>query len=504
MVRFGGDLTPLGTSLRSLNAQVKAAGQKMKEDFKSSFGDLGSIISGGAILAGIKSVIDHFDEIDKRAKNLSISTDFLQGMEHIASKESASGADGFAKAIAQLSVNLGEAKNGISEYVEKFNRWGITLKDIQGMNTEQMFYKLADRIKDIPDPAQRSAAAFELLGKAGKDMAGIMANGSEDVKKMVDAVDKLDEQKIKDLANAKKTIEDTSNTATIFAGKALGGVASIARWLGKESMGPTMAGHQDAADWMAAHGPQAAAAATGPDKTQLAEQAAKLLDAKNKYLDALSAGGRDEDKMNGLVRQRHDLQAKINAIQGKSVEKYALMAQLAEKETAIRQLNAKIAKDEADKQKEADEKHQQKLKEEQTLTDDIRKTRNQLSQLGRERAADQRADYMPSLEELANSGYAVFRHNQMEFQQGPFAAMARQLLNLQSDAKQSLIWGDQDRFKQDVSRIDDLKKALASAGVMSPDDRLESIDDKIGETKNHMAELLAQAKGDGLIVRGNE
>lgn len=450
----------------------------------------------------MKSVLDHFDEIQKRANNLHISTDFLQGMEQISRNESASGAEGFAKAISQLSVNLGEAKQGVSEYVEKFQRWGITLKDIQGLNTEEMFYKLADRIKDIPDPAQRSAAAFELLGKAGKDMAGIMANGADDVKKMVDAVDKLDADKVKELADAKKNIEDVSNTATIYAGNAISTVGKIGHWLGNASMGDFTGVNdvEDALNKQIAAGHAAASPISKADPAILAQQAQKLLDAKSKYLDALAEGGKDEDKLSNLVRHRHDLQEKLNALQGESADKYAVMAQYAENEKNIKETQAKITKDAADKQKAADDAHKKKIQDEQKLVDDIHHTRNEISKTERERSASQRSDYMPTLEELANSGYSFFGGNRMQFQQGPFAAMARQLLNLQGDAKQSLIWGNQDRFKSDVSRIEELKKALASAGVMSPDDRLESIDEKLGESKNHMAELLRTAKNEGIKI----
>lgn len=507
VIKFGGDLTALGTSLRGLNAQVKAAGQGMKKEFESAFSGIGEIISGGVILAGIKSVVDHFDELQKRADNLAISTDFLQGMEHISSTEAVGGVEKFDKAIEQLSVNLGEAKKGNEEMIKKFQQWGITLKDISSLNTEGMFYKIAERIKSIPDPAERSAAAFELLGKSGKSLTGVMSEGADAVKSMVDQVDKLDAKKIKDLAEAKKNIENASNTATVVAGKTLGGVAGLGHFLGNLSMGD-IDGINDFEDALNKREHDANTPKAGPDKTALAAQAEKLQAAADKYHDAQMMNGTDEMKMVALMVQQARLQKEINAIQGNTVEKYALKTQLDEKSKAISEMDAKMKKDAADKQKEADEKHQKKLKEEQKLTDDIHHTRNEISKLNRDRsasqAASQRADYMPSLEELASSGFGVFRHNQTEFQQGPFAGMARQLLNLQSDAKQSLIWGNQDRFKNDTTRIDELKKALTAAGVMSPDDRLQSIDDRIGEAKDHLKELVATAKGDGIIVKGTD
>ena len=81
VVRFGGDLTPLGNSLRGMNQAIKNAGAEAKKSFQEGFGNIGQIISGGAIIAGIKGLLDKFDDLNDRAENLSISTDFLQGMQ---------------------------------------------------------------------------------------------------------------------------------------------------------------------------------------------------------------------------------------------------------------------------------------------------------------------------------------------------------------------------------------------------------------------------------------
>lgn len=501
-VKFGGDLTPLGNSLRTMNKMVHDAGEEAKKTLKSSFESLGSIISGGAILAGMKGVIDKFDEIDKRAKNLSISTDFLQGMEQIARNESAGGAEGFNKAIAQLSVNLGEAKNGVTETITKFQRWGITLKDISELNTEQMFYKLADVIKAIPDPAQRSAAAFDLLGKAGKDMAGIMAGGSEDVKKMVDAVDKLDSQKIKDLADAKKTIENVGNTATVWLGKTLGAVGRLGTIAGYASMGTTT-GMEDA--FSRANTPSGATGGGSiMSSTALAAQAAALQKAKDEYLHAKAMEGDDLTKLVRLVGEKHDLEQRIAAIAGETAEKYKLMTEQAQKQNEVNELQAKIDKDRADRQTKSDDDHKKKLEEERQLNDEIHKTRDMIARTTREEAAERRAPYLPTLEELAGSGRAFFGGNHWQIQQGPFAGMARELLRLQSDARQSLIWGNQDRFNQDTSRIDELKKALVSAGVMAPQDQMATLNEKMTENNNHLAELNQKAKTDGIVVRGQD
>jgi hypothetical protein len=96
-----------------------------------------------------------------------------------------------------------------------------------------MFYLIADRIKAIPDPAQRAAAAFELLGKSGKNLTGVLSGGAAQLKNMVDQADKLAAADVKKLADAKDQIEDYTNTLTIWGGKLLGWTASAAEYYGE-------------------------------------------------------------------------------------------------------------------------------------------------------------------------------------------------------------------------------------------------------------------------------
>jgi len=495
VVRFNGDLTPLGQSLRSMNQMVKNAGQETKNVLKESFGSIGSIISGGAILAGIKGLLNHFDELDDRAQNLSISTDFLQGMQHIASKDAVGGVETFNKAISELSVRLGDAKTGSDEAIKKFEKWGITLKDIADLDTEGMFYKIADKIKGIPDPSERSAAAFELLGKAGKNLVGVMQEGSAAVKGMVDQVDKLDAEKIKMLAEAKDTISDYGGWVTIGAGKLLGGLGKGAQFLGnpQEAWITKMQ-----ADWNA----KSKAADAGPDKSVLAAQAEKLLDARTKYLDTLARDEGGQTKLNSLVRTRHDLQAKINAMHGDSVEKYALMTKHAENEKDIREQQAKMEKDAMDKRKAGEEARSKRLKDEKQLTDEIRKTRSEISELTNARN-NFNAQY-GSLQDIANSGYSVFRHNQMEFQQGPNAWEAQQVLDSEARARRERIFGNIEGAKADESYAARLRKDLSDREIISPEEGLKGINDKLQEAEQHQSELLALAKTSGLKVIGPE
>lgn len=466
-----------------MNSMVKQAGESTKATLKDAFGSIGSIISGGAILAGMKGLLNHFDELDDRARNLSISTDFLQGMEHIASNDAVGGVKTFNKAITELSVKLGDAKTGSDDAIKKFEKWGITLKDIADLDTEGMFYKIADRIKAIPDPSERSAAAFELLGKAGKSLVGVMQEGSAAVKGMVDQVDKLDSEKLKMLADAKGNIQDVGNTATIWAGKALGAIGKAAQFLGNpdEKWMTDLRAKWDAQDH--------AKPATGPDKSVLAAQADKLLEAANKYRDTMAREAGGQTQLNSLIRARHDLQAKINAMQGDSVEKYALMTEQAKNEKDIREQQAKMDKEAAEKRKAETDKRMERLKEEKDITKQIRDDRTHLADL-KESESNMNAQY-GTLQEVANSG-------------GPLAWQAQQAMSLDARAHQERIWGNKEGALADESQSAKLKQGLEASGAIEPTmtEHLKSIREDTKKTQADIGALLAKATTDGIKVIG--
>lgn len=233
LIRMGMDASSVKKSMDGLVGHSQGVANKISATFKS----IGQAITGGLILDGLKKVIDHFDDLQDRAENLGVSTDFLQGGSAVASRDAVGGVETFNKAIAELSVRLGLAKDGNQEAIKTFQKFRISLADIFSLNAEKMFYLISDRIKEIPDPAQRAAAAFELLGKSGKNLTGVLSNGSGELKKMVDSVNKLDAEKVKQLAKSKDRIDEANNNITVFTGYLLGLYLDYYSFMGRLSTG---------------------------------------------------------------------------------------------------------------------------------------------------------------------------------------------------------------------------------------------------------------------------
>ena len=224
LLRLGMSADGIKTGMAQANASVKSGLDNMKTMFVQAF-------SGVAILGAMNKVLNKFDEIQDRADNLGVGTDFLQGMQQVAKRDAVGGQETFNRGIGELAVRLGSAKNGSETAIKAFQKFGITLSDISKLDVEGMFYLIADRIKAIPDPTQRAAAAFELLGKSGKNLTGVLSGGAAQLKNMVEQADKLAAADVKRLADAKDTIEDSTNTLTIWGGEFLSIFGKIGEFL---------------------------------------------------------------------------------------------------------------------------------------------------------------------------------------------------------------------------------------------------------------------------------
>lgn len=197
------------------------AASKFSSKLKKISGAWQQALMAGGIIAGINSILSRFDDLGDKADNLNISTDFLQGLSHIASQDAVGGVKTLDKALAELNVRLGEARSGSEATLKSFAKWGITEKEIRENTTDEMFLRIADAIKKIPDPTQRAAAAFELLGKSGAKLTGILQTGSDAIRKRIDETSKLDAESVSALGRAKSQIEDITNVWYIGAAKIL-------------------------------------------------------------------------------------------------------------------------------------------------------------------------------------------------------------------------------------------------------------------------------------------
>ncbi len=483
-------IVSLGLDVTSLKRGIATFGSDFRHSLNHLAKEWGGAFAVGGVIAGIEKILDKFDQLKDKADSLDVGTDFLQGMQHISSRDAVGGVESFNRAIAELSVRLGAAKDGSKEAIDKFEKLGISMSQIAGSSAEEMFYLIADSISRIPDPAMRTAAAFDILGKSGKGMAGIMSQGSDALRKMVDETSKLDSDSVKALAEAKDRLEDLGNTATVVGGKivslfaheipkALGemsvGLDNIRKSWAEESRVKVEAERkiiQDKVDAEIDAEKKITAAKNvavkmqakferGETTAQLKEKA----DLQLKLADLVFRQMTDQQKMVDLNRKINDDYKNLKGLHEGTSEYMKIEIRLKQNSLEYSKLiseeqrrTASAAKDQADRQE-------------------------RINALKRQLAGQKNSEFMPTLSELAEKGI--------------YQREAQRLQWLEQDAKDAMLFGDKSGFKRDTEEIQSIRDRLSKAGVFNDPnksivDELEKLTKPVSEGKGLPVSLPVQ------------
>jgi hypothetical protein len=150
------ELKGLDRALNELNGVAKGAGLA-----------LAAITAAGAAMGvAIKKTMDNVDELAKTSRQLGMTAADLQAFRNSAALAGVSSEE-LTVGLRKMQINLSNASAGTGNAKAAMDRLGISMRDLQGLNAQQQFQKIAEQINRIPDPAQRSALAVELLGKQG-------------------------------------------------------------------------------------------------------------------------------------------------------------------------------------------------------------------------------------------------------------------------------------------------------------------------------------------------
>lgn len=118
------------------------------------------------------------DELDGASKRLGISTDALQSWRHAAllANVEAGELDG-AFRILQRNLATNE---------KPFRALGVSVRDSRGelREVDDILPEIADRFQLIKSPAQRTAIAMQLFGRAGQKLVPLLENGSAGIAEM--------------------------------------------------------------------------------------------------------------------------------------------------------------------------------------------------------------------------------------------------------------------------------------------------------------------------------
>lgn len=177
----------LGNSMQGLQGQAKNAALGFNT-LKGAVGGFAAAIAGSAIVGGlgaiVKKSIDAGDELFNLQAKTGIAANALIGLGNAAKLADVDQAT-LGKGLTKLSVNLVKAAEGNDGLAQKFKALGVSIKDSNGqvVPADKALKQIANRFADMPDGAQKAAAAVALFGKSGANLIPLLNEGAASMEK---------------------------------------------------------------------------------------------------------------------------------------------------------------------------------------------------------------------------------------------------------------------------------------------------------------------------------
>lgn len=197
-LRFGVDGKSVNASLRGVEQAFQETGHKIAHVFEEVGQHVMGAFAVGAIIAKIEGALTRAQTLMRQADSLGTSTDFIQDISNVG-----------------RAAGLSEEKIG-----KMLNKFSTTLPD--NADLEEEFYKIADAIMRIEDPAERVGLAVEYFGKKiGPQFVSTLMRGREGIKEFAAEFAKFSNGDVKGLEESKLAIEKVENILTITIGRGI-------------------------------------------------------------------------------------------------------------------------------------------------------------------------------------------------------------------------------------------------------------------------------------------
>lgn len=139
----------------------------------------------GSLLGMVKAFADIGDVLGDAMGETGLSGEFLQALKFGAADVGVS-FEMLRGGVSKLNKTLAEAARGEKGASDRLARLGLSINALLAMSPDERFMAVADAIAALPDPAQRSAAAIDLLGRSGARLLPMLAGGAKGLGELFD------------------------------------------------------------------------------------------------------------------------------------------------------------------------------------------------------------------------------------------------------------------------------------------------------------------------------
>jgi len=201
--------------------QVDDVAKKTAGSIGQSFAGLGTLLAGGAVVAGLQSVIDKFSRIQDLATRFGTSAEAIQRVGFAAGQAGTSIED-VARAMTKAGLAAVTAVREGGAAAEVFQRAGINAKEFAAADLDKKLLMVAQAYKAAGNDADKTSAIIEIMGtKGGANLIPLISNADELAKAMA-GVKVASNETVASIEAAGDQLEAYKNQLMVLAADGIG------------------------------------------------------------------------------------------------------------------------------------------------------------------------------------------------------------------------------------------------------------------------------------------
>jgi hypothetical protein len=211
--------------------QVDTVAKSTAAGIKQAFSGVGSMLIGGAALAGLKSLMNDFDKIAKVATRFGASAEDIQRVS-VAADLAGVSIDTVARVLTKMSVAASDATSGNKTMAESFAKAGINAEAFKKAGLEEQLIILSEAFNRARGSADSTNQIIELMGtRAAGQMIPLIDNTAA-LRAEMEGVSVASDDVIRKIEAANDRLTRAGNTSKVFFAQILGAGLDSAEKLG--------------------------------------------------------------------------------------------------------------------------------------------------------------------------------------------------------------------------------------------------------------------------------
>jgi hypothetical protein len=220
--------------------QVDTVAKGTAAGIKSAFAGVGSMLVGGAIVSGLKSLMNDFDRVGKLASRFNTSAESIQRVS-VAAQVAGTDVEAVANAMTKAGIAASKAVESGGQMADLFQRAGISARDFAAANVDEKLLMIAEAYRAAGTDASKTNAIIEIMGsRAGANLIPLISN-LEALKAEMQGVSVASDDVVRKIEAANDRLTRLSNNMKVGFASVIGFITDTSERLGNALAGG--AGH---------------------------------------------------------------------------------------------------------------------------------------------------------------------------------------------------------------------------------------------------------------------